>query len=83
MDKLLVNMYCPVHEQSYDLLLPKHLQVGEVAEMLSDYLKIGDRENSDEKDKLLICNLESGEVYENSVHIGDLNLHIGTRLMII
>ncbi len=81
MSKLLLNIYCPEHEQNFDVKIPQHLTVRETTDMLVAFLK-EEATDATKKDYIL-CNLESGEVYNKSDYMGNLGLHTGSRLMLV
>ena len=83
MNKILVEIYIPASEKTYDLFIPSHLMMYDVLKMLCkmatemcDGLFVSD-ENT------IICNRADGSILNINLSVKELELKNGSKLMLI
>lgn len=83
MNKILIEIYIPAADKTFDLFIPVHLMMYEVLGMikkaaaeLSDGFLIPD-------DNTVICSRNDGSILSVNLSVDELGLMNGSRLMII
>lgn len=83
MSKILVEIYIPAAEKTYDLFIPTHLMMYNVLKMLCklstemcDGLFVAD-------DNTVICNRTDGTILNINLSVRELALKNGAKLMLI
>ena len=83
MDKVLVEVYVPVLNRSYDMFIPLRLRISEVLTLLkkaivdlSDGTFVAD-------DNTVICRREDGKILDINLSVYELNIQNGSKLMLI
>ncbi len=83
MDKVLVNIYIPIINRSFDMYIPVQIQLAEVVAMiqkavseLSEGQFYADQSNS-------LCRRDSGEVLDVNKSAIELAITTGSKLMLI
>ncbi len=83
MSKVMVQLDIPVTGQSYDILLPRTISVGQAARMIASFFTgmTGGAYMPDED--AVLCDLEDGMIYDVNSSVEDLHLKNGSKLMLI
>lgn len=81
-NKILLELCLPVAERSFDIRIPRQLKVAQVTNILVEFLKKQDEEYIP-TDESVLCDMESGRVYDSNAFIDEVGLHSGSRVMII
>ncbi len=83
MEKILVNIFVPILNRSFDIYIPCQIQLAEIIPQiqkaiieLSDGYFYEDKSNS-------ICRRETGEICDGNKSAIELDIHIGEKLMLI
>ncbi len=83
MDKILVNLYVPIADVSYDVFIPQEALVGDILEStvkavseLSDGRFFPDRNT-------VLCRRDNGEILNINQSVFELGIQNGSRLMLI
>lgn len=83
MDKVLVEIYIPVMEKSYDFFIPLQSQMSDVL----DLIKKGITELTDgdyiSDENTFVCHRESGAIININKSVLELGIKNGSRLMLI
>ena len=82
-NKVLVVLKVPELDESYDFMIPVSRKVGNVIELLADFIKEetnGEYEIDPHKN---LYNHETGERYNNNMVVIDTNIRNGTNLILI
>ncbi len=83
MDKVLVEVYVPVLEKSYDFFIPLQSQMSEVLELI----KKGITELTDgdyvSNENTFLCHRDSGAIININKSVFELGIKNGSRLMLI
>ena len=83
MNKVLVQLYIPVTGKKYDVRLPRSISVKQATELLASFYTgmmggafIPDADS-------VLCDMETGIMYNVNSSVASLNLKNGSRLMLI
>lgn len=83
MDKILVEIYLPAANKTFDVYISLDSYMYDVLVMVSKCLT----DLSDNKfmatENTIICNRDTGIIYNINKHIGELDIKNGTRLILI
>ncbi|WP_462410818.1 methyltransferase [Neobacillus sp. Marseille-QA0830] len=83
MNKVLVEIFLPAAGKSFDVYIPLESQMSEVLQMVSALLS----DLSDGKYKAnnhaVLCDAESGIIYNINMAVAELGIHNGSKLMLI
>ncbi len=83
MDKILVNVFVPALNTSYDMFIKKNLKIYELSMLISKaVMELSDEYYISSNDELL-CDRESGNIFNINVSVKELDLKNGSRLMLI
>lgn len=83
MDKILVEVYLPSANRSYDVYIPLQSKLYEVIQLLSRSLMELSEGYFIPTDDTVICDKETGIIYSVNMSIEELELHNGSKLMMI
>jgi len=83
MKNLLVEVYLPSVNQSYDVMLPKKIYVYEAIKVISDMLSKLTDGNFIANDDAILCDKVTGKIISRNVLIDDVPLQNGSKLMLI
>lgn len=79
--KVLIKLYVPMIEETYEMYIPINKYVGEIAELLTkivnDISKVYPIKNN-----AMLCNRHTGKIYDNKVTIRQTDIRNGTRLVL-
>lgn len=83
MDKVLVEIYIPVMEKSYDFFIPLQSQMSDVLDLIKKGITelTGGDYISDEN--TFVCHRESGAIININKSVLELGIKNGSRLMLI
>lgn len=83
MEKILINVYVPIIEDSYDMFIPQHLKIFEVLELVKKAIA----ELSDGRfipnDDNIIALRKDGEILNINMSVYELGICNGSQLMLI
>ena len=83
MDKILIEVFVPAVEQTFDVLIPLSLKLFEIAGLLSGAVVELSNGYFNASMDPLICDRESGEVLDVNLSAQELGLQTGSVLMLI
>lgn len=83
MNKILLEVYLPLLEQSYEIFVPTHnkiqniidLTIKAVGEMLDD--------NTLTNENKVLCSKKDGRIYDNNMNIKESGLENGSQVVLI
>lgn len=83
MNKVLIQLYLPVTGEKYDVRLPQSISVKQATELLSSFFSgmMGGAYVPDADS--VLCDMETGVIYNVNSSVASLNLKNGSRLMLI
>ncbi len=83
MSKILIEVYVPAAEKTYDVFLPKEAMVYEILPMISSVMSELEKGFFMAAEDSVLCYYGSGEVLDLKKSVNELNLKNGSRLIII
>lgn len=83
MDKILVEVYLPAANHSYDVYIPLKSKLHEVIQLLSRTLMELSEGYFIPNQDTVICDRDTGIIYSINMSIEELELHNGSKLMMI
>lgn len=83
MSKVLVEIYLPAARSSFDVYLPLEEKLATVLPVISNLLEDLSQGNFKATTQTLLCNRESGIIYNINLSIYELQLINGSKLMLI
>ncbi len=82
-NKVLVQLCIPATGASYDILLPRTLQVHQVVQLISGFFAGMEGGAYMPDDTAVLCSMEDGRIYNVNSSVEDLHLKNGSKLMLI
>lgn len=83
MNKLLLEVYLPASGISYEMRIPKQLKVAQVTEMIRQYLLMREEGEYVPTEDAVLCDGETGKIYDANLFLDSLNLANGKRVIFI
>lgn len=83
MEDLFVQIYLPSFNKTFDLKVSKLLKVYELQNMVYTLLKSEVNTNFLKKSKPILCDKESGAIFNINLSLQELHLRNGSQLMLI
>ena len=82
-NKILVIVYVPLIDESYDVFVPVNKKVGVIKKLLEK--TIGEMKFSDysENSKFLLYNKDTNINYNNDIYIKNTDIRNGTKLVLL
>lgn len=81
-NKILLEVCLPAAERSFDVRIPRQLKVAHVTAMLVEFLRKQDEEYIPTKESVL-CDMESGRVFDSNAFMDNAGLHNGSKVMLV
>ena len=79
--KVLIKLYVPEIEETYEMYIPINKTIGEICELLCKIVNDVSKVYPIKKNACL-CNRRTGEIYDKTIPIKDSNIKNGTELVI-
>ena len=83
MDKILVEVYLPSAELTYDVYIPIESKISEITQLISNAIT----DISDNKYKkgvdITLCDFLTGKEYNKNTRVFETNLENGSKLMLV
>lgn len=83
MDKVLVEIFVPVLDRSFDMFIPKSSSMAQVLELIKKAVK----EMSDGRfvanENTALCHREDGTIININLSVAELEIRNGSKLMLI
>ena len=82
-EKVFIELHIPANQKIYDVKVPKHISVDQATKMLICLFE--EMEQGEYLPDMLavLCDYQSGRVFNINASIDSLNLHNGSKLMLI
>lgn len=77
-----MELYLPAADTGVEVKVPRQLKVAQTVNMLIDFLKRQEMEFIPQQDCVL-CDMETGRVFDSNLFIDQAGLHNGSRVMLI
>lgn len=83
MEKVLVEVFLPASNQSYDIFIPQTIQMGEVVQLVSKSLSelSGGKYKTDPT--AILCDRKTGKVFNINASVYELQIKNGSELVLI
>ncbi|MBQ8000267.1 MAG: methyltransferase [Ruminococcus sp.] len=82
-NKVLVEISVPAAAQKYDVYIPLNIKMSEVVKMVASALSdLSDGKYKATEDSIL-CNADTGEIFNVNIEVAELGINNGSRLMLI
>lgn len=82
-DKVLVEVYLPMAEQTFETLLPKDIRIAEAIALLSRVFSDLANVLYESMDNDVLCDRETGVIYNIGITVREANILNGSRLMLM
>lgn len=82
-NKVLVEVYVPAAETKFDAFIPLEVRMSEVLKMLSSALSDLSAGKYRAAEDAVLCDADTGSIYNINIEVAELNIHNGSRLMLI
>lgn len=79
--KVLIKLYVPMIEETYEMYIPINKYVGEIAELLTKIVNDISKVYPHKKNAVL-CNRNTGTVYDSKITIRQTDIRNGTKLVL-
>lgn len=83
MDKILVEVYLPAADCSYDVYIPIKSKIYEVTVLLANTLMELSQGYFQCTEDAVICDKDTGTIFNINLSVEELELHNGSKLMLI
>lgn len=83
MNKILIEVYVPVAEKEYDIIVSTNLMMYELIELVSKVITEMSEGLYAAGIDAVLCNREDGTIYNINLSVEELGLKNGSRLMLI
>ena len=83
MNKILVEVFLPALEQSYDVFIPLESKLSEVILLLTKVLNDLSNGCYIARDDAILCDRETGNIFSINMSVFELGLKNGSKLMLI
>ena len=83
MDKVLVEIYIPILEKSFDAFIPKELSIAQVIDLLNEILFSLSIDYEITQPDTVLCERETGIVYSSNQMVHETRIKNGSRLMLL
>lgn len=81
-NKILLEVCLPAADRFFEVKVPRRLKVVQVTDMLVEFLRKQGGEYIPTKESVL-CDMESGNVFDSNAFIDTLGIHNGSRVMLV
>ncbi|MCI8441757.1 MAG: hypothetical protein HFG27_04405 [Provencibacterium sp.] len=85
MDKLLLEVICPVTNRHYDIFIPKKMRVGQAIQKIAD--EISAFESAQDlfasREELMLCSYEQKGILNPAIQMIEAGIQSGDRLMLL
>ena len=83
MDKILVEVYVPTVNISYDVYIPVESKIEEVKLLIASAISELTDNRYKKGSKIVLCNFATGKEYKDYSRIFETDIENGTKIMII
>lgn len=83
MSKILLEIYIPASDKSFEMRIPSNIKVKKLEIMISNYLSTHNELEIEPKQNCILCYENSGEPIELNSFVGELGLKDGKRILFV
>lgn len=81
-NKILLELWVPAAERSFDIRVPRQLKVAQAADMIVEFIK-RQEEGYLPTNESVLCDMESGRPFDPNAFIDGIGLHNSSRIMLL
>lgn len=82
-NKVLVEISVPAAGRTYDVYIPLESKMSEVVKMVAGALSDLSEGKYKATDEAILCDAETGTVFDVNIEVAELGIKTGSRLMLI
>lgn len=82
-NKILVEVYIPASGERFDIWIPVESTLGEVSNLVASALTDLSKGKFKAIEETVLCDADTGRVYDVNTVVAELNIRNGSRLMLI
>ena len=82
-NKVLVEIFVPAAAQKYDVYIPLEIKMSEVVTMVSSALSDLSNGNYKATKDAILCDADTGNIFDVNIEVAELGIKTGSRLMLI
>lgn len=82
-NKILVEVFVPAASQKYDIFIPLESKMSEVTKLVANALSELSEGKYKATEQAVLCDANTGDIFDVNIEVGELNLENGSRLMLI
>ena len=82
-EKILIELHLPAIQKQFDVKIPKHISVDQATKMLICLFEEMEQGEYIPAMEAVLCDYESGRTLNINASVESLNLHSGSKLMLI
>lgn len=82
-NKALVEIFVPASNQKFDVYIPLESKMSEVVKMVSIAISELSEGKYKATDKAILCDVDTGIIYNVNVEVAELGIRTGSNLMLI
>ena len=82
-NKALVEIFVPAAEQKYDVYIPLESKMSEVVKLISSALSDLTEGKYKATEEAIICDAQTGIIFNINMQVAELGIKTGSRLMLI
>ena len=83
MNKILVEVYCPITNRSYDVYVPPTLVVYEVKVLIANLIENISGNKYFDLNQVVLCDYDTGKIISDKATFDDLKIKNGFKLLLI
>ncbi len=82
-NKILVEVFVPAASQKYDIFIPLESKMSEVTELVAKALSDLSGGKYKATKQAVLCDANTGDIFDVNIEVAELKLENGSRLMLI
>lgn len=82
-NKALVEIFVPAAAQKYDVYIPLEVRMSEVIKMVANALSDLSDGKYQASEEAILCDADSGMIYNINIEVAELGIKNGSRLLLI
>ena len=83
MDKYLIEVFVPAANKTYDVYIPKNIQIFEIITLIAHQVEHLSQGQFKKTSDTILCFRENGNILDMNQLVSELNIKNGTRLLLI
>lgn len=83
MDKYLIELFVPAANKTYDVFIPKNIQIFEIITLIAYQVENLSEGQFKKSPDTILCFRDTGSIIDMNRLVSELNIKNGTRLLLI